>query len=254
MISIDLSDQTALVTGATGQLGRVIAAMLASCGADVAIHFHSNEKNALLLQAELRAMGRRSCVVQSDVADKAQVEAMRDRVRRELGDPGIVVCNAVSQYEWKSVLEQGVEDYESQFRSCVLQNVLLAQAFAPAMIERKRGRIIAINTECAMQNHPSQSAYVSGKRGMDGVLRVLAKEIGPHGVTVNQVAPGWMISQKDRAAGTQQAPGYEKNVPLRRRGEDADIAHAVAFLASDLANFITGVYLPVCGGNVMPTI
>ncbi|WP_369674232.1 SDR family NAD(P)-dependent oxidoreductase, partial [Enterococcus lactis] len=92
---------------------------------------------------------------------------------------------------WTSVLEQGIEDYESQFRSCVLQNVLMAKAFVPDMISNgKGGRIIAINTECAMQNFPGQSAYVSGKRGMDGVLRVLAKEIGEHQITVNQIAPG----------------------------------------------------------------
>ena len=126
--------------------------------------------------------------------------------------------------------------------------------FVPAMIAKGAGRIIAINTECAMQNLPSQSAYVSGKRGMDGVLRVLAREVGPHGITVNQVAPGWTISDRDRAAGTERQPEHEKNIPLRHRGVDQDIANAVAFLASDLAAYITGVYLPVCGGNVMPGI
>ncbi|HUS58196.1 MAG TPA: SDR family oxidoreductase, partial [Planctomycetota bacterium] len=155
---------------------------------------------------------------------------------------------------WTTVLNQAPADYEGQFRSCVLHNVLMAKAFAPAMIRKRWGRIIAINTECAMQNHPTQSAYVSGKRGMDGVLRVLAKEIGEHNVTVNQVAPGWTISDKYRSTGTERQEGYEKNVPLRHRGDDHDIANAVAFLASDLARFITGVYLPVCGGNVMPTI
>ncbi len=114
--------------------------------------------------------------------------------------------------------------------------------------------IIAINTECAMQCLPTQSAYVSGKRGMDGVLRVLAREVGSHNITVNQVAPGWTISDRDRREGTERQPEYEKNVPLRRRGEDSDVAHAVAFLASDMARFITGAYLPVCGGNIMPTI
>jgi 3-oxoacyl-[acyl-carrier protein] reductase len=132
--------------------------------------------------------------------------------------------------------------------------VHMAQAFVPGMIEKKWGRVIAINTECAMQNAPGQSAYVSGKRGMDGVLRCLAKEVGGHGITVNQVAPGWMISEKSRAEGTERQEQYERNIPLRRRGEDQDIANAVAFLASDLAGFISGVYLPVCGGNVMPGI
>jgi 3-oxoacyl-[acyl-carrier protein] reductase len=105
-----------------------------------------------------------------------------------------------------------------------------------------------------MQVLPTQSTYVAGKKGMDGLLRILAKEIGPHGITVNQVAPGWTISERDRVAGAEVQEHYSKDVPLRRRGEDTEIAQAVAFLASDLASFITGVYLPVCGGNVMPAV
>jgi 3-oxoacyl-[acyl-carrier protein] reductase len=95
---------------------------------------------------------------------------------------------------------------------------------------------------------------VAGKRGMDGVLRVLAREIGPYQITVNEVAPGWTITERVRREGTQRQGAYESAVPLRRRGEDQEIANVVAFLASDLASYITGAYIPVCGGNVMPAI
>lgn len=251
---IDLSGKIALVTGASGELGRVISTALAECGADVGLHYHRNRSRAEALAGELTARGRRVCLLEADITDPTSVETMRQKITAELGAPNILVNNAVAQYAWKPVIEQGIADYESQFRSCVLQNVLMAQTFAPAMIAKCYGRIIAINTECAMQNLPTMSAYVSGKRGMDGVLRVLAREIGEHGITVNQVAPGWMISEKDRLAGTERQEGYDAKVPLRHRGEDADIANAVVFLASDLAKFITGAYLPVCGGNVMPAI
>lgn len=254
-MQIDLSGQIALVTGSTGQLGRVIALTLAECGADIALHYHQSAERAAQLQQQIEALGRKACIVQAEIALEESVRAMRDQVVAKLGAPHILVNNAVSQYKWVSVLEQSPADYEDQFRSCVMQNVLMAQTFVPAMIERGAGgRVIGINTECAMQNAPSQSAYVAGKRGMDGVLRVLAKEIGTHGITVNQVAPGWTISDRDRQEGTERRPGYEKSVPLGRRGEDQEIANAVAFLASPLASFITGVYLPVCGGNVMPAI
>ncbi len=199
-------------------------------------------------------MGQRAIVVQADVTDLDQVMRMRDEVRAQLGVADIIVNNAIVQYKWVSVLEQPAADYESQFRSCVLHNVYMAKAFVPSMTQQKWGRVIAINTECAMQNFPTQSAYVSGKRGMDGVLRVLAKEVGEHQVTVNQVAPGWMISDRDRTNGTERSEAYDKAVPLRRRGTDQDIANAVTFLASDMASYITGAYLPVCGGNVMPGI
>ena len=253
-INIDLSNKTALVTGATGDLGRVITRTLAAAGAAVVVHYNNNGEKAAELCAGVQAAGGKALAVQADVTDAGSVFAMRDTVAAKFGVPQIIVNNAVVQYQWTSVLEQAEEDYESQFRSCVLQNVLMAKAFVPAMIGRGWGRVIAINTECAMQCAPSQSAYVAGKRGMDGVLRVLAREVGGCGVTVNQVAPGWMISDRDRAAGTQRQPGYESSVPLGHRGEDQEIANAVLFLASDLAGFITGAYLPVCGGNVMPAI
>lgn len=254
MISIDLSGKTALVTGASGQLGRVMARTLARAGADVAVHYRGNEQKALELKQEIEALGQRCIAVQADITDAASVTAMRDRLLGEWQAIDIVVANAVIQYEWTSVLNQPVEDYRSQFESCVLQNVLLAKAFIPAMVERKQGRMIGINTECSMQNFPGQSAYVAGKRGMDGVYRVLAKEVGEHNITVNQVAPGWTISDRDRENNTEVSEGYDRNVPLKRRGTDQEIANAVLFLASDLSSFITGAYIPVNGGNVMPAI
>lgn len=253
-MNIDLAGKTALITGATGQLGRVMARTLAECGADIVIHYHSNEEKAAQLKREIEALGRTAFPVQADITDFASVLRMKDAVADAMNRVDIVVANAVVQYQWTTVLEQPLEDYASQFDSCVLQSVHLAKAFVPAMIENKYGRVIGINTECAMQNFPGQSAYVAGKRGMDGIYRVLAKEVGEHQITVNQVAPGWTISDRDRENRTERNESYEKSVPLRRRGTDQEIANAVAFLASDLAGFITGAYVPVNGGNVMPTI
>ncbi len=255
MLTLDLTNKIAVVTGATGQLGRVMVRTLAECGADVAIHYHRNADMAALLKAEVEALGRRAVSIQADVTNHTSVMALRDAVVQSLGMAHILVNNAVSPSPWTSVLEQSPESYENQFKSSVLHNVLMAQAFVPGMISGGRGgRVIGSSTECAMQNFPTQSAYVSGKRGMDGVLRVLAKEIGEHGITVNQVAPGWTISDNVREAGSEAQPEYEKSVPLRRRGTDQEIANVVAFLASDLSSYITGAFVPVCGGNVMPAI
>jgi 3-oxoacyl-[acyl-carrier protein] reductase len=252
MLKIDLMGKSALVTGGSGELGRVMCRTLARCGANVAVHYFNGKERATRVRDELVASGVKAIAVQADVGDERSVFEMRDAVVREIGAPDIIVNNAVTQYPWTSVLEQSLADYESQFRSSILHNVLMAKAFVPAMRERGWGRVIAISTECAMQNAPSQSAYVAGKRGMDGVLRVLAREVGSDHITVNQVAPGWTISESKPE--DEKSEPYRKNVPLRRRGTDQEIANAVAFLASDLAAFITGVYLPVCGGNVMPSI
>jgi 3-oxoacyl-[acyl-carrier protein] reductase len=122
------------------------------------------------------------------------------------------------------------------------------------MIARRFGRVIAISTDCAMECLPSQSAYTAGKRGMDAVLKVLAREVGEHGITVNEVAPGWTVSDRDREKGTEVQPDYARMIPLRRRGTDQEIANVVAFLASDLASFVTGAFVPVCGGKAMSAL
>lgn len=253
MISIDLSGKTALVTGASGELGRVMARTLAKAGADMILHYYHNAEKAEKLAQELREQGTRCITAYADVGDLQSVLAMRDEIAKSFTLPDIIVDNAVVQYDWKPVLEQPIEDYESQFRSCVMQNVNMAKAFLPSMKEKGYGRMIGTNTECAMQCFETQSAYAAGKRGMDGVMRVLAREMGPYGITVNQVAPGYTISDRDRANHTE-VQATDVRIPLRRRGTDQEVANAVLFLASDLASYITGAYVPVCGGNVMPTI
>jgi 3-oxoacyl-[acyl-carrier protein] reductase len=254
MLQVDLTGKTALITGATGQLGRVIARTLAECGANIIIHYHGNEAKASELKLDIDSMGRRSMIVRADVTQFDDVIKMKNIVSEQFDHVDIVIANAVVQYEWKSILEQPLEDYASQLNTCVMQSVYLAKAFVPSMIQQKAGRFIGINTECSMQNAPGQSAYVAGKRGMDGVYRVLAKEIGEHQITVNQIAPGWTISENDRNNNTEVSEDYNKSVPLKRRGTDQEIANVVAFVASDLASFITGAYIPVSGGNVMPAI
>jgi 3-oxoacyl-[acyl-carrier protein] reductase len=253
-LSINLAGRTALVTGASGELGRVMARTLGACGAAVAVHCFRGEERARAIVEELTSSGVRAAAFQADVASPSDVERMKSEIARQLGPPDIVVCNAVSQFHWTTVLEQPLEDFRGQVEVSLIQSVLLAKAFAPSMIERRWGRILGISTECVMQAFPNSAAYIAGKGGMDRVLRVLARELGPHGITVNQVAPGWMISERHRATGEERQPHYEKMIPLRRRGEDQDVANAVAFLASDLAAYVSGVFLPVCGGNVMPGI
>lgn len=253
-LPVDLTGRVAVVTGASGGIGRAIVRTLARCGADVAIHYHANKAMAETLRRELLAMKRRAMIVQADVGEERSVRVMKRRIIRALGDPDIVIANAVIQYKWHTLLDQPLSDYDSQYRSCVRQIVLLAKAFVPGMIKKKRGRIIAINSECAIRCWSGESAYVAAKRGMDGVLRVLAREVGEHQITVNQVAPGWVITDRDRAVGGEKQPKYEANVPMHRRGTDQDIANAVAFLASDLAAFIHGAFLPVSGGTVMTAI
>jgi 3-oxoacyl-[acyl-carrier protein] reductase len=250
-MEISLKGSIAVISGSAGQLGRVMAATLASCGAGLALLYLHNEAKAGELAQTLGSGGVRALPVQVDITDEASVAAMKEKIVRELGDPNIVVNNAVSQYRWTSILDQDINDFQNQFETCVKQNVLMAKAFLPAMATKGKGRFIGINTECSYLCNAGSGAYSSAKRGMGGLYQVLAKELGPSGVTVNQVAPGWVVSDKDRENHTELAPEYSSRVPMARRGTDQEIANVVAFLASDLASFITGVTIPVCGGAVM---
>src|SRR6188472_3967194 len=163
MLKIDLSGKLALLTGASGQLGRVMARTLAECGADLVLHYHQDRAGIERVEEEVRGLGRSALSVQADIGTRAGVQHIVD-VAHKLGDPDILVINAVQQiHPWSSVLEESIDDYESQFRTCVLQTVYLVQAFVPALQRKGWGRVIGINTECTMQMFETQSAYVAGK-------------------------------------------------------------------------------------------
>jgi 3-oxoacyl-[acyl-carrier protein] reductase len=260
-LKIDLTNKTVVITGGSGELGRTMVRSLAECGANVGIGYYRQSEFADELEKEIEQDYKvKAVTAQVDVTQLDSVMALKETVTDALGVVDIIVNNAVIQLDkWESVIDQPNDDFESQFRSSVMQNVNMAKAFVSDMKEQKYGRIVGINTECTIQCFETQSAYVSGKRGMDGVMRVLAKEVAPFNITVNQVAPGWTISDQYR-----DHDGSEKNinqelpyidyVPMGRRGTDQEIANAVCFLASDLAGFITGAFLPVAGGNVMTSI
>lgn len=255
MIEIRLDGDLAVVTGGAGQIGRVICRTLAKAGCDVAVHYFDEKERAEELSRTIaQDFGVQSAAFQADVSSLESVSTMQLEIEKALGNPDIVVNGAVVQYDWKPLLEQGTEDYISQFESCVLHNVNMAKAFLPAMQSKGRGRFIGLNSECAMQCFEGQSAYAAGKRGMDGIFRVLAREAGPFGVTVNEVAPGQTYSDRYRESGKHSSDAYLSRVPLKKQNTDQDVANAVLFLASDFAASITGAYLPVCGGNVMPGI
>lgn len=254
-MKIDFTGKKALVTGASGGLGRVIAKSIAECGADVCLHYNSDLKSAEKTADEIRNMYHVNTeIIQADITSEESVIKMKTTMEKGFGMVDLLVPNAVIQYPFKPLFDTTTSEFYSQFESCVMQMVYLSKAFLPYMIEKDYGRIVAINTECAYLAEPTFSAYTAAKRGLDGVVRVLAKEVGMHNITINQVAPGWTITDKERENGIDPAEEYIKTVPLNRRGTDVDIANMVTFLLSDYASFTTGAYIPVSGGRVMPGI
>ena len=136
MLNLDMKERAVLITGATGQLGRVMALKFAECNADIIIHYNSNRGKAEELQETIRSMGRKAYIVQANITDQDSVNVMKDNVEANFRMPDIIVDNAVIQYEWKELLEQEAHDYYSQFESCVMQTVYMAKAFVPHMKEK----------------------------------------------------------------------------------------------------------------------
>ncbi|TFH23484.1 MAG: SDR family oxidoreductase [Myxococcales bacterium] len=240
-----MDDKVAVVTGGGRAIGRGIALALARAGAAVAVNdLHADRAEGVA--AEIAAAGGRAISVQGDVADIESVRAMATRVSAELGPTDILVNNAgvPETFIPTPFLDTKPEHWES-FLSVNLHGVLhCVHAFAGAMCERGRGRIVTISSEAWRTGTPiGISLYAAGKAGAIGFTRQLAAEIGRHGVTANCIALGEMDN-------IPFPPEHWKRYPIPRAGTPEDVAALVLYLASDTASWITGQVIALNGGLV----
>jgi 3-oxoacyl-[acyl-carrier protein] reductase len=173
-------------------------------------------------------------------------------VEDKLGPIDILVVNATLVHVHKPIEELTWEDMVEHLEFFVKSPLLLVQQILPAMKRKKSGRIIHIGSEVFERGIPGFSSYVSAKGAQLGLTRSWANELGPFGITVNLVAPGWIPTEMHDNDPEEMKLDYAKHVPLRRMGEPQNIGDMVAFLASDAARFITGQRMTVNGGNTMP--
>lgn len=242
-----LAGEIALVTGASRGIGAAIADELASRGARV-IGTATSESGAGAIAGRLAAHGGTGRVL--DVEDSRAVEALIAAISDEFGAVGILVNNAgitrdqlllrMKEEEWQAVLNTNLT---SVFRT--------SKAVLRGMMKARKGRIISIASVIGSIGNAGQSNYAAAKAGIVAFSKSLAREIGSRGVTVNVVAPGFIDTDMTRALGEEQRSQLLGQIALQRFGEAADIAHAVAFLASPAASYITGETLHVNGGMHM---
>ena len=247
----DLSGKVALVTGASRGLGAAIARKLAACGARVAVNYFGSPEKAEQVVADIRRAGGTAEAIRADVRDEREVAALVARVRETWGPVDILVINAtgpqpfirIEDLTWRACLDQ--------LEFFVKSPLLLLQAVVGPMKERRSGRVINLGSEVFERGVAEFSNYVSAKGAQLGLTRSWAMELAPWQITVNLVAPGWIPTE--RHAGDPQAAkdAYAKAVPLGHMGVPADVAEAVAYLASDGAKFVTGQKLSVNGGNTL---
>ena len=251
-MEISLAGKTALITGAGSGIGRGIALALASAGADVAINYRANLAGAEETARLVRATGCRALPLQADVGDPAQVEAMFGGLDAGLGALDILVSNAGHASAPKPLHETSWEEWDRVLRSNLDGAFLCGREAALRMVARGAGgRIINISSvhEEAC-NVPHDGPYCVAKGGVRNLTRAMALELGPYGITVNDVAPGMILTPMNQRA--LDDPGYraeaEALIPVRRAGTPADIAAMVVFLCSDQASYCNGGTYLVDGG------
>ncbi|TDD75710.1 SDR family NAD(P)-dependent oxidoreductase [Actinomadura rubrisoli] len=242
------SGRVALVTGASRGLGAAISATLARDGFAVAINFLRASDTAAALRERIVDAGGRAEMFRADVTDEAEVAELHRRVVAAFGALDVLVLNATGPQPDVPVEELGWADVLAQLDFFVKSPLLLTRAAVGGMKRRRYGRIVHIGSDVVALGPAESSAYVAAKAAQLGLARSWARELAPHGITVNYIAPGWVPTDRHEDVPPAVQDAYASRVPLGRLGVPADVAEAVAFLASDRGGFITGQTLAVNGG------
>ncbi|PCE28432.1 3-oxoacyl-ACP reductase FabG [Burkholderia ubonensis] len=244
-----LDKQVAIVTGASRGIGRAIALELARLGAMV-IGTATSESGASAITATFAEAGVTGRGAVLNVNDAAAAEALIDATVKEFGALHVLVNNAgITQDQLAMRMKD--EDWDAVIDTNLKSVFRLSRAVLRPMMKARGGRIINITSVVGSAGNPGQANYAAAKAGVAGMTRALAREIGSRGITVNCVAPGFIDTDMTKTLPEEQQAALKTQIPLGRLGSPEDIAHAVAFLASPQAGYITGTTLHVNGGMYM---
>jgi NAD(P)-dependent dehydrogenase (short-subunit alcohol dehydrogenase family) len=252
---MDFAGMAVLVTGGSRGIGRAVSEQFAARGATVAVQFRAARQAADATLAVLAGSGH--VAVQADLADPEQARSLVERVLDELGRLDVLVNNA-GIYEEHPILETSYEDWQRIWRLTIDTNLLgpanLLHAVAPHMVAAGGGRIVNISSRGAFRGEPDHPAYGASKAGLNNLGQSMARALGPHGIYVTTVAPGYVDT--DMAAPFLHGPGGDAiraQSPLNRAATPEEVARVVAFLASPGAESTTGAIVDVNGASYLRT-
>ena len=247
---IDLSGRTAVVTGGSRGIGRAIVLRLATQGADVAFSYRGNAAAAEATAEEVRALGRTALPVNADVSQPESAESLIKATIDGLGKVDILVNNAGITRD-DLIMRMGIDAWREVLETNLFGAFWMTKAVTRPMLKARGGRIINITSVSGQAGQTGQANYSAAKAGLIGLTKATARELASRGITVNAVAPGFVLTELTQDLPEALQAQITERTPLGRFGTPQEIADAVAFLASDEAGYITGQVLAVDGGLVM---
>jgi 3-oxoacyl-[acyl-carrier protein] reductase len=245
-----LAERVAIVTGASRGIGKAIALELASRGASVIVNFNSSPTGADEAVNAITAAGGRATAVQADVSSEEQVDALFKKTIELYGKVDIVVNNAGVTRD-NLIIRMKQEDFDTVIDTNLKSAWLMCKAAIGAMMRKRYGRIINISSVSGVVGQAGQTNYSASKAGLIGLTKALAREYANRGITVNAVAPGFVLTDLTKDLPEDLVKQLNSVIPLGRWGTPEEIARATTFFASDDAAYITGQVLNVDGGMAM---
>lgn len=247
METIMLKGKNAIVTGASRGIGRAIAIKFAELGANVVLNYRSDINSVQEVVKEIESKGVKALAIQGDVSSFEDSKKIIDEAMEKLGSVDILVNNAgitkdslimrMKEEEFDKVIEVNLKGVFNCIKHAI-----------PVMVKQRSGKIINISSVVGLSGNAGQANYAAAKAGIIGLTKSVAKEIASRGITANAIAPGFIQTDMTETLGEKVKENIKANIPLKRLGSPEDIANTAAFLASDMASYITGQVISVDGG------
>ncbi|MCL4250455.1 MAG: 3-oxoacyl-[acyl-carrier-protein] reductase [Anaerolineae bacterium] len=246
----DLNERIAVVTGASRGIGRAIALELAGRGATVIINYQKNADTAQAVVAQITGAGGQASAFGADVSQEEGANALIKYTIDTYGKIDILINNAGTTRD-NVIMMMGADDFDTVIRTNLRSTWLCSKAAVRAMMRKRYGRIVNVTSISGIMGNAGQTNYSASKAGIIGLTKALAREVAARNITVNAVAPGFVLTDLTSSLPEEITQKLNENIPLGRWGTVEDVAKSTAFLASDEAAYITGHVLVVDGGLAM---
>ncbi|ULG72858.1 3-oxoacyl-[acyl-carrier-protein] reductase [Macrococcus brunensis] len=241
---------TALVTGASRGIGRAIALQLAADGFDIVVNYAGSKDKADAVVKEIEQLGQKAVAVQANVAHKEEVQEMIKTTIDTFGSIDVVINNAGITRD-NLMMRMKEDDWQDVIDTNLTGVFNVVQSVTRQLLKQRAGTVINISSIVGSIGNAGQANYVAAKAGVEGLTKTFARELASRNITVNAIAPGFIVSDMTDQLSEDLQNGMKAQIPLARFGDVSDIAHAASFLASDKAKYITGQTIHVNGGMFM---